>query len=163
MVAKKIEHSYSLLLGCVAIKNFDHEAWRARANYSVTDWHGTFLQMKITPIKGQKQNTFTTRTSRGSISISRAMTPCHGDEICSDFKQALSTLKRLHQEAGGDQLEPVPYWKYKQWRSASSPPSSQERGCKQRFAIERGNPLFTELWRKPQTNGFPEFILFCYR
>ena len=29
----------------------------------------------------------------------------------SDFKQALSTLKRLHQEAGGDQLEPIPYWK----------------------------------------------------
>ena len=25
----------------------------------------------------------------------------------SDFKQALSTLERLHQEAGGDQLEPV--------------------------------------------------------
>ena len=33
----------------------------------------------------------------------------------SDFKQALSTLKRLHQEAGGDQLEPIPYWKYKTW------------------------------------------------
>ena len=38
-----------------------------------------------------------------------------------------------------------------------------KKGCKQRFAIERGNPLFTELWRKPQTNGFHEFILFCYR
>ena len=25
---------------------------------------------------------------------------------------------------------------------------SQERGGKQRFAIERGNSLFTELWRK---------------
>ena len=34
---------------------------------------------------------------------------------------------------------------------------------KQRLVIERGNPLFTELWRKPQTNGFHEFILFCYR
>ena len=33
----------------------------------------------------------------------------------SDFKQALSTLKRLHQEAGGDQLESIPYWKYEQW------------------------------------------------
>ena len=38
----------------------------------------------------------------------------------SDFKQVLSTLKRLHQEAGGDQLEPMPYWKYQQWRLASS-------------------------------------------
>ena len=26
----------------------------------------------------------------------------------SDFKQALSTLKRLHQEAGGEHIEPVP-------------------------------------------------------
>ena len=42
----------------------------------------------------------------------------------SDFKQALSTLKRLHQEAGGDQLEPIPYWKYKKWRPASSSPST---------------------------------------
>ena len=42
----------------------------------------------------------------------------------SDFKQALSTLRRLHQEAGGEQIEPVPYWKYKQWRSASSSSST---------------------------------------
>ena len=38
----------------------------------------------------------------------------------SDFKQALSTLKRLHQEAGGDPLEPIPHWKYNQWRPAWS-------------------------------------------
>ena len=25
--------------------------------------------------------------------------------------------------------------------------------------IERSNPLSTDLWRKPQTNGFHEFIL----
>ena len=31
----------------------------------------------------------------------------------SDFNQALSTLNRLHQEAGGQQLKPIPYWKYK--------------------------------------------------
>ena len=42
----------------------------------------------------------------------------------SDFKQALSTLNRLHQEAGGDQLEPIPCWKYKQWRPASSSSST---------------------------------------
>ena len=42
----------------------------------------------------------------------------------SDFKQALSTLKRLHQEAGGDQLRPIPYWKYKQRRPASSSSST---------------------------------------
>ena len=42
----------------------------------------------------------------------------------SDFNQALSTLKRLHQEAGGHQLEPIPYWKYKEWRPASSSSST---------------------------------------
>ena len=39
----------------------------------------------------------------------------------SDFKQALSTLKRF---TPGDQLEPIPYWKYKQWRPASSSSST---------------------------------------
>ena len=34
-----------------------------------------------------------------------------------------------------------------------------ERGCMQRFMIERGNPLSTDLWVKPQTNCFHEFIL----
>ena len=42
----------------------------------------------------------------------------------SDFKQALSTLNRLHQEAGGQQLKPMPYWKYKQWKPASSSSST---------------------------------------
>ena len=34
-----------------------------------------------------------------------------------------------------------------------------ERGCMQRCMIERGNPLSTDLWVKPLTNGFHEFIL----
>ena len=38
-----------------------------------------------------------------------------------------------------------------------------ERGCKQRFKIERSNPLSTDLWVNPQTKGFHEFILFCDR
>ena len=42
----------------------------------------------------------------------------------SEFKQALSTLKRLHQEAGGDQLEPILHWKHKQWSPASSSSST---------------------------------------
>ena len=28
----------------------------------------------------------------------------------------------------------------------------------QRFMIERGNPLSTDLWLKPQTNDFHEFV-----
>ena len=42
----------------------------------------------------------------------------------SDFKQALSTLERSHQEAGGEQIEPIPDWKNKQWKSASSSSST---------------------------------------
>ena len=42
----------------------------------------------------------------------------------SDFKQALSTLERLHQEAGGEQNELIPCWKNKQWKSASSSSST---------------------------------------
>ena len=33
------------------------------------------------------------------------------------------------------------------------------RGCMQRFTIERGNPLSTDLGVKPQTNGFHDFFL----
>ena len=37
---------------------------------------------------------------------------------------------------------------------------SQERRGKQRLVIDRGNPLFTELWRISQRKGSQEFILF---
>ena len=42
----------------------------------------------------------------------------------SDFKQALSTIERLHQEDGGEQFAPTPYWKNKQWKSASNSSST---------------------------------------
>ena len=42
----------------------------------------------------------------------------------SDFNQALSALNRLHREVGGRQLRPMPYWKYKQWKSSSSSSST---------------------------------------
>ena len=97
----------------------------------------------------------------------------------SDLNQALSTLNRLHREAGGKQLWPTPCWKYQQRKPASSSSSTwwqwseswwssqefkegQKRGCVQRFTIERSDPLFTDLCRKPQTNGFHEFILISY-
>ena len=38
----------------------------------------------------------------------------------------------------------------------------KERGCMQRFMIERCNPLSTDLWVKPQTNDYHEFILFYF-
>ena len=42
----------------------------------------------------------------------------------SHFNQALSTLNRLHQEGGGQQLGPMPHWKYKQRQPSSSSSSS---------------------------------------
>ena len=36
----------------------------------------------------------------------------------SDFKQALSTLERLHQEAGEEPFVPTYSYKHKQWQSA---------------------------------------------
>ena len=42
----------------------------------------------------------------------------------SDLNQALSALNRLHRESGGQQLRPMPYWKYKQWKSSSSSSST---------------------------------------
>ena len=42
----------------------------------------------------------------------------------SDFNQALSTLDRLHQESGGRQLRPLPYWKYQERHPSSSSSSS---------------------------------------
>ena len=83
----------------------------------------------------------------------------------SDFNQALSTLNRLHQESGGRQLRPMPYWKHQQRHQRVLPPlggngvdpgglpkNSKKvnvRGRMQRFMIERSNPLSTDLCLKP--------------
>ena len=141
---------------------------------------GMFLQTKITLIIDQNKNTFNYKNNwLLSLSLNKSGNDTQTLRKRSDFKQALSTLKRLHEEAGGDQLGPIPYCNYKQWRPASSSSStwwqwqeswwsssefteSQEGRGKQRLVIDRGNPLLTELWRKPQTNGFQELILFCY-
>ena len=42
----------------------------------------------------------------------------------SDFNQALSTLNRLHREAGGQQLRPMHYWKYQKRQPSSSSSST---------------------------------------
>ena len=42
----------------------------------------------------------------------------------SDFNQALSTLNCLHRESGGQQLRPMPYWKYQQRQPSSSSSST---------------------------------------
>ena len=42
----------------------------------------------------------------------------------SDFNQALSTLNRLHRESGGQQLRPMPSWKYQKRQPSSSSSST---------------------------------------
>ena len=76
----------------------------------------------------------------------------------SDSNQALSTLNRLHQEAGGQQLGADALLEIQRMEPASSSPPPggnggnlgglpknskkvNKRGCKQRFAIERGQPV----------------------
>ena len=86
-------------------------------------WTGTILQNKISPIECQKQNIFTTDKIGGSLTIKSGDTggPLRNR---SDFNQALSTSKRLHRESGGQQLRPMPYWKYQQRQSSSSSSST---------------------------------------
>ena len=90
----------------------------------------------------------------------------------SDFKQALSTLERLHQEAGGEQIEEqtmevgIEFVLYLvgMARLLVVFLRIQRKSRKKREAKAcGGNPLFTEHWRKPQKNGFQELILRCYR
>ena len=115
------------------------------------------------------------------ISLNKSGNDTQPERERSDFNQVLSTLNRSHQEAGGQQLRPMPYWKNKEWKPTSS--SSDHLVAMERILVgflrihrksnkenaSKGlrsngrNPLFTKLWRKPQTNGFHEFILFCYR
>ena len=42
----------------------------------------------------------------------------------SDFNDALTTLSRLHQESGEQQLRPMPFWKYQQRHQSSNSSSS---------------------------------------
>ena len=66
---------------------------------------------------------FTTGKIGRSLSISQETIP-NPMRKRSDFNQALSTLNRLHQEAGRQQLGPPPCCKYTEWRPASSSSSS---------------------------------------
>ena len=90
----------------------------------------------------------------------------------SDFKRALSTLERLHQEAGEEPYVPIYSYKHKQQQLAQSSSSTwwnwqdsseSQRGSKQSLENERADPLLIVLWRKTSEDGFQEFDLFCYR
>ena len=48
----------------------------------------------------------------------------HKDLLLQQYGERIEKLNCLHREAGGHQLEPIPYWKYKKWRPASSSSST---------------------------------------
>ena len=99
----------------------------------------------------------------------------------SDFNQALSTLKTVYTEKPEENNSgprPTESTSNGNRHRVLPPPGGNgvnpggllknskkvnERVCMQRFTIERSDLLFTDLWRKPQTNGFHEFVQFCYR
>ena len=142
-------------------------------------WNGTILQNKISPIECQKQNIFISDKIRGTLTTSLETLAGHWETVLT------STKRCLHQNVYTEQLEdnnwgPCPTGSTSNGnRHRVLPPPGgngvdpgglpknskkvNERGCMQRFKIERCKPLSTDLWRKPQTNGFHEFILFCRR
>ena len=96
-----------------------------------------------------------------------------------DFKQALSTLQRSHQEAGEEPFVPTYSHKHKQWQSASKfvlymvemarflviflKIRKSRKMQAESLGKELGDPLLTVFWRKPSEDGFQEFNLFCSR
>ena len=95
----------------------------------------------------------------------------------SDFKQALSTLERLHQECWRRTnrahslleeqtmevgIEFVLYGNGKTPGGLKKNQKSQGRG-KQSLEKYRGGPVVDSTLAKTSEDGFQEFILFCYR
>ena len=131
--------------------------------------HGTFLQNKITLIECQNQNIFDTNNIGGSLSISLETL---------DFRENVltSTKRCLHYTVYTKKLEdnnsgrcPTGNTKNGNRHRVLNPPGGngenpcglpknskkvKKRGCKQRFAIERCNPLLTLLWRRPPKMAF---------
>ena len=92
----------------------------------------------------------------------------------SDFKQALSTLERLHLEDGGEQFAPTPYWREQTMEVGIESAlymvgmarllvvflRIQRKSRKRQAKSWESDPLFTELRRKPQTMAFKSSINF---
>ena len=121
--------------------------------------NGTILQNKISPMECQNQNIFITDKIGGSLSVSLE-TLDHWENVLTSTKRCPgpchtgSTSNGNHHGVlppfGGNRVDP-----------RGLPKNSKkvnQRGCMQRFMIERCNPLSTDLWVKPQTNGLHEFI-----
>ena len=77
----------------------------------------TRTRRKISPIERRKKSTFDAENWWISLNNSVKTGPVRDR---SDFNDALTTLKRLHQESGEQQLRPVPFWKYQKWHQSLS-------------------------------------------
>ena len=122
------------------------------------------------------KNTSTTRTNGGFIQISKVLITCHSDIflisskrylLCNDYNKkqeknqtCLLTLTRTNNGSrhqvrplhGGNGKDPGGLLTIQKVKKEVS-----------QVLSERGDPLLFVLLRKPQTNGFHEFNLFCYR
>ena len=90
------------------ILNFMHPSSNMIAiKRSVSKW--TSLRTRISHTTWSKKNIFDkNRIGWISLNKSRNTGPLRNR---SDFNEALSTLRRLHQESGERQLTPMPFWK----------------------------------------------------
>ena len=133
---------------------------------------GMLLRMKITLTIWHNKNTSIARTNGGFIQISKVPRVCPLRQR-SDFRQALSALQRL-QQAGEEPHVPIYSFQHKQWQLAQSSSSTwwNWQGTCSLLTIQkvkkevsqvlnkRGNPLFTELWRKLSKMAFKSSIYF---
>ena len=93
-----------------------------------------------------------------------------------DFKQALSTLQWLQQEAGEEPQVPIYSYKHQQWEARSSSSTwwnwqgswwtpyhseSQDGDAPSIEWTER--PVACSIWKDSSEKYFHEFNLFCYR
>ena len=135
---------------------------------------GMLSRMKIILTTCLKKNTFTTRTNGGFIQIDNVLMTYHWERVlisskhclpCNDCnkkqeKNHMSQLTLTNTNNGSrHRVRPLHGGNRKILGGLLENSESQGRG-KQRLLIERGNPLFTELWRKPPKMAVKNSIFF---
>ena len=135
---------------------------------------GMLLQMKITLVICQRKSTSTTRTTGGSIPISRVVTPYHWENVLISSKRCLPwnvytmKLEKNHtclliptstNNGSWHRVRPLHGGIGKITGGLLKNLESQGRG-KQSLENERWDPLLTLLWRKPQKMAVKNSIHF---
>ena len=160
----------------------DH-VFRERMHPEQSRWRclsciGTFLQNKITPIRMSESEYFHYRQNWW-ITLNKSWKQYSTIEKTFWLQPSVVYFKTVYTKKLEDNNSGrCPTGNTKKWKPASSSSSNlvaMERILVVFLRIQRkslkedaskglrsngDDPLFTELWRKPQTNGFYEFILF---